>query len=624
MKFLPRKAAMLPVLFVLAFCRLLPAQDVDSIRAKYTKHEYRIPMRDGKELFTAVYTPKDTGRRYPILLIRTPYSVRPYGVDNYPATLGPSEKFARSGFIFAYQDVRGCFMSEGEFVNMRPQIDHKNGPGEIDESSDTYDTIDWLVKNVSGNNGKVGMWGISYPGFYAAAGMIDAHPALVAVSPQAPIADWFVGDDFHHNGAFYLPHAFGFFANFGRLRARLTTEWGTPYQFPTPDGYSFYLGMGSPANAAGYLKNEIPFWDELMKHGTYDEFWQARNLRPHLRNIRPAVMTVGGWFDAEDLFGALNVYKTVEKNSPGAYNILVMGPWYHGGWSRSDGETIGPVHFGSKTGVFYRDEIEFPFFDYFLKGNGQLNLPEAYVFESGTNQWRREEAWPPGSARSRRLYFHAGGKLNWDPPKEESGRAFDEYVSDPAKPVPYINEIAIGMTREHMVEDQRFASRRTDVLAYQTDELSEDTTIVGPVIPSLEVSTTGTDSDWVVKLIDIYPDNMPDPQPNPAGIHLGGYQQLVRGEAMRGKFRNSYEDPEALVPGQITKVEYTMPDVFHTFRRGHRIMVQVQSSWFPLVDRNPQKFTDIYSAKESDFQKATQRVYRSKDAPSGVRVNVLN
>ncbi len=605
--------------------QLLFAQGRDFIRANYTKFEYRIPMRDGKKLFTAVYVPKDTSRHYPIMLMRTPYGVAPYGADNYPSNLGPSDRFAKEGFIFAYQDVRGRMMSEGEFVNMRPVKDHRNSADDFDEASDTYDTVDWLVANVAPNNGKVGMWGISYPGFYAAAGLIDAHPALVAVSPQAPITDWFIGDDFHHNGALYLPHAFGFFCNFGHPRPEPTTEWGPPFQFPTPDGYSFYLNMGPLTRADDlYFKKGIPFWDEMMQHGTYDDFWQARNLRPHLKSIRPAVMTVGGWFDAEDLFGALSVYKEIEKSSPGAYNILVMGPWSHGGWSRADGDALGAVRFDAKTSIFFREEIEFPFFNHFLKGVDTPSLPEAYVFETGTNQWRREDAWPPQKVTARSLYFHDGGKLDWQEPSVDSATAFDEYISDPAKPVPYINGTAVGMTREHMVEDQRFASRRTDVLVYETDELAEDVSLAGPVSPSLEVSTTGTDSDWIVKLIDVYPDNAPDPEPNPAEIRMGGYQQLVRGECMRGKFRNSYEKPEPFVPGQVAKVEYVMPDVFHTFRRGHRIMVQVQSSWFPLVDRNPQTFVDIYKAKASDFHKATQRVYHSRSTASFVRIYVLN
>ncbi|HYW43959.1 MAG TPA: CocE/NonD family hydrolase [Bryobacteraceae bacterium] len=598
------------------------AQGLDYIRTHYTKYEYRIAMRDGKKLFTSVYAPKDTLLKYPIMLDRTPYNVGPYGVDNYKTALGPSEKFARAGFIFVYQDVRGRFLSEGEFVNMTPQIDHKRGPQDVDESSDTYDTIDWLVKNVPGNNGKVGMWGISYPGFYTAAGVIDAHPALKAASPQAPINDWFVGDDFHHNGALYLPHAFRFFSFFGHPRPAPTLPPPAPPAASLPDAYSFFLSLGPLSNAnEKEFKNDVAFWNEMMQHGTYDEFWQARDLRRHLKNIKPAVMTVGGWFDAEDLFGALHTYQEIEKNSPGASNILVMGPWYHGGWARSDGDTLGAVRFGSKTAQYYRDEIELPFFNYWLKGKDDPKLAEATVFETGTNQWRREDAWPPRDARAKTLYLHAGGALSFDPPRE-TGAAFDEYVSDPAKPVPYISGQASGMTREHMVEDQRFASTRTDVLTYQTEELAEDVTFAGPLSPSLFVSTTGTDSDWVVKLIDVYPEDYPDPDPNPAGLHMGGYQQLVRGEIFRGKFRNSFSKPEPFVPGKTEKVEYVMPDINHCFRQGHRIMIQVQSSWFPLADRNPQKFVDIYNAKASDFGKATQHVYRSAGAASGLKVYV--
>ncbi|HTS31791.1 MAG TPA: CocE/NonD family hydrolase [Bryobacteraceae bacterium] len=598
------------------------AQGVEYIRAHYTKYEYQVPMRDGKKLFTSVYLPKDTSQQYPIMLDRTPYNVGPYGADNFKASLGPSEKFAREGFIFVYQDVRGRFMSEGEFTNMTPHLDVKHGPKDVDESSDTYDTIEWLIHHLPNHNGKVGMWGISYPGFYTAAGIIDAHPALKAASPQAPITDWFVGDDFHHNGALYLPHAYRFFGGFGHPRPMPTLPPTPAPAANLPDAYSFFLSLGPLTNVnEKFFKNDVPFWTEMMQHATYDEFWQARDLRRHLKNIKPAVMTVGGWFDAEDLFGALNTYKEIEKSSPGAYNILVMGPWFHGGWSRSDGDSLGAVQFGAKTSVFYRDEIEFPFFNYWLKGKPDPKLPEAYVFETGTNQWRREDAWPPKDAQSKMLYLHAEGRLSFDPPKD-SGPAFDEYLSDPSKPVPYIGGQAPGMTREHMVEDQRFASTRTDVLTYQSDELTGDVTISGPVSPSLFVSTSGTDSDWVVKLIDVYPEDYPNPEPNPLGLHMGGYQQLIRGEIFRGKFRNSFSKPEPFVPGKVEKIEYTMPDIDHCFRKGHRIMVQIQSSWFPLADRNPQKFVDIYNAKASDFAKATERVYRSAGSASCVRVGV--
>jgi putative CocE/NonD family hydrolase len=599
------------------------SQGLEYVKAHYTKYEYRIPMRDGKKLFTAVYVPKDQSKPYPILLTRTPYSVRPYGVDQYKSDLGPSPLFGKSGYIFAYQDVRGRWMSEGQYVNMRPHNPTKNGADETDESSDTYDTIEWLVKHVPNNNGRVGQSGISYPGFYTAAGMIDAHPALKASSPQAPVTDWFIGDDWHHNGALFLPHMFNFMAGFGRPRPEPTKKIEHKFDYETQDGYQFFLRLGPLPNAnARYFKDDVAFWTEAMKHGTYDDFWKARNLRQHLNNIRPAVMTVGGWFDAENLFGALETYKKVEKTSEGRCNILVMGPWLHGGWSHGNGESLGDVRFNDKTSAFYREQIELPFFEFHLKGVGEFKHPEAWVFETGTNQWRKHDAWPPKTAKRQSLYFHPKGRLSW---KESANgeESYDEYQSDPAKPVPYMDKIVLGMSPEYMVADQRFAARRPDVLVYETDALDQDVTIAGPVQVQLHVSTTGTDSDWVAKLIDVYPDDYPDPNPNPTTVRMGGYQQLVRGDVMRGKFRNSFEKPEPFSPGQPTAVSFKMQDSYHTFRTGHRIMVQVQSSWFPLVDRNPQTFVDIYQAKESDFQKATQRVYRSKEMPSRVSVLVL-
>jgi putative CocE/NonD family hydrolase len=579
-------------------------------------------MRDGVKLFTAVYVPKDESRQYPILLNRTPYSVRPYGADQYKSDLGPSPLFGKAGYVFVYQDVRGRVMSEGEFVNMRPHNPNKNGSKDVDESSDTYDTIDWLLKNVPNHNGRVGQWGISYPGFYAAAGMIDAHPALKASSPQAPVTDWFVGDDFHHNGALFLPHCFNFMANFGRPRPEPTTKSGPRFEHETPDGYDFFLRLGPLPNAdARYFKGEIAFWNEAMRHGTYDDFWQARNLRQHLKNIKPAVLTVGGWFDAENLFGALETFKKVEANSPPSANHLVMGPWSHGGWSRGDGAALGTARFNAKTSEFFREQIELPFFEYHLKGQGTANTPKAWVFETGTNRWRRHATWPPKEARPRPLYLHADGRLDFIP-TTGNGEAFDEYVSDPARPVPYFDKITIGMDREYMTADQRHAARRADVLTYATDVLTEDMTIAGPVEVELFVSTTGTDADWVVKLIDVFPNDHPDPDPNPTGLRMGGLQQLVRGDVMRGKFRNSFEKPEPFTPGQPTPVRFALPDCYHTFRPGHRLMVQVQSSWFPLVDRNPQTFVDIYTAKDEDFRKATHRVYRSGELRSRVTVFV--
>jgi len=605
-------------LIALAAAARLQAQEAPSIPEVYAKREVSIAMRDGKKLFTSIYAPKDVSKPVPILLTRTPYGVGPYGPDQYRTNLGPSSLFIKEGFIFVYQDVRGRNQSEGDFVNVTPHRPTKAGPADIDESTDAYDTIDWLVKNLPSNNGRVGMYGISYPGLYAAAGAIDAHPALKAVSPQAPVSDWFVGDDFHHNGAFYLAHAFRFFDNFGR------TKGTTRPKGNTADAYATFLEMGTLADMESkYFKGDVPYWTELRQHPNYDDWWKARNIRPHLKDMKPAILTVGGWFDAEDCFGALKVYEAIERQSPGATNTVVMGPWFHGGWAVSDGESLGRVRFGSKTSLFYREQIEFPFFCRHLKDREDPKLPEAYMFETGANQWRRFDAWPPKNVAKKALYFHPGGKLSFEPPSEAAA-AFDEYVSNPAKPVPYIAGQSSGMTREHMVDDQRFAASRPDVLSYRTEPLEADLTIAGEIRPDLRVSTTGTDSDWVVKLIDVYPDDAPDPTPPAPGLKMGGFQQMLRGECMRGRFRNSYEKPEPFEPGKQEKVEYPMPDVLHTFKKGHRIMVQVQSSWFPLVDRNPQKYVDIYQATEADFQTATQRVYRYAGGASSVGVQVLN
>jgi putative CocE/NonD family hydrolase len=599
-----------------------PAQDAAWNRQHYTKYEFRIPVRDGVRLFTAVYVPKDASRRYPILLTRTPYSCAPYGADNYRETLGPApEIYAKEGFIFACQDVRGRYLSEGEFVHVRPHLPAKSG-SQIDESSDTYDTIEWLVRHVQPNNGKVGLYGISYPGFYTAMGMIDAHPALAAASPQAPVSDWFVGDDWHHNGAFLLQHAFHFLANFGRPRAIPTTKRAPEFEYDTADGYRFYLSLGSmPEANAKYFRGEIPFWNELMEQESYNAFWKARSVHPHLRNIRVPVLTVGGWFDAENLYGALEVYRSTERQSPGAWNKLVMGPWDHGQWAREDGERLGDVDFAAKTSLHYRKHIEFPFFLHFLKEGPDPDLPEASVFETGSNRWRAFPQWPPATVSERRLYFHASGRLAFDAPTA-AGEAFDEYVSDPAKPVPTSSKIELRMSREHMTADQRFAFSRPDVLVYETEPLSEDVTIAGPITADLYVSTTGTDADWVVKLIDVYPEDFPNPKPNPEKVELRGYQQLVRGNVLRGKFRNSLEKPEPFTPGKPERIRFELNDMLHTFRSGHRIMVQVQSTWFPLINRNPQVFTNIFNAAESDYRKATHRVWRSAAMPSSLVLRV--
>ena len=588
----------------------------------YTKYEHRIPMRDGVRLFTRVYIPKDDSQPWPIILTRTPYALKPYGAGNYTDPSGSFRSFAKDKFILVTQDVRGRYGSEGLYMHVRPFNPNK-GPQETDENSDTYDTIDWLVKNVAHNNGKVGMFGISYPGFYTAMGMIDSHPALKAASPQAPISDWFMGDDLHHNGAFFLSQNFNFFFVFAQRAEDALHEDIKPFNFKTPDGYDFFLRMGPLANSEKVLlKNRSPEWTEFLSHPTYDAFWQARNIRPHLKNIRCAVMTVGGWYDAEDLFGPLETYRWTERQNPGITNMLVMGPWAHGDWGRKDGDTLGDVNFHAKTAEFYRERIELPFFRHFLKGDTNFIPTEAHVFETGAQQWRRFDAWPPQQTTSRTLYFHAGGALDFNPPADGAD-AFDEYVSDPAKPVPFTLETTTDYPRSYPVHDQRFAAARPDVLVYATGPLEDDLTFAGPLNATLHVSTTGTDADWVVKLVDVYAGDFPDPNPNPAHVRMGGYQQLVRGDVFRGKFRNSFEKPEPFESGRVTKIAFTIPDVLHTFRRGHRVMVQVQSSWFPLVDRNPQTFVNIPTAKPEDFRKATQRVYRAGNSPSGLTVRVL-
>jgi putative CocE/NonD family hydrolase len=610
----------------LVFAPQASAQEIDRkwLEENYTKFEFKVPMRDGIRLHTSVYTPKDDSQTYPVLLLRTPYGVRPYGSSAYPNPSGSFSVLARDKFIFAYQDVRGRNGSEGQFVHVRPFNPDRRGPQDIDESTDTWDTIDWLVKNVPGGNGRVGMYGISYPGFYTSMGMIGSHPALKAASPQAPIADWFIGDDFHHHGAVFLPHAFNFLAGFGQKLEEPTRENPKGFDHRTPDGYDFFLRLGPLANAeANHFKGRIEFWSELASHPNYDAFWQARNIRPHLRDIRCAVMTVGGWYDAEDLFGALETYRAAERLNPGITNVLVMGPWSHGGWSKGSGEALGNVRFRSKTSEHYRERVELPFFRRFLKDDTKGDLPEALVFETGTCQWRRFDAWPPREVRPATFFLQPHGGLAETRPGDGPDSA-DEYVSDPAKPVPFLSRTHIGMAVEYMTDDQRFAATRPDVLVYSTPALEEDLTLAGPIRVSLHVSTTGTDSDWVVKVIDVYDGDYPDPDPNPAGVRLGGYQQLVRGEPMRGRFRKSYEKPEPFEPGRVEKVEWSLPDVCHTFRRGHRLMIQVQSSWFPLVDRNPQTYVEnIWNARPEDFKKATQRVYRGGDRVSGVTVQRL-
>jgi len=592
------------------------------VAARYAKAEVEIPMRDGVKLFTAIYTPRDASRPYPIMLLRTPYGIAPYGPDAYRSALGPSKRFEDEGFIFVYQDVRGKFRSEGEFVQVRPYVADKSN-GAVDETSDTYDTIEWLIGHLTGHNGRVGMWGISYPGFYTSMGAIDAHPALKAVSPQAPVGDWFVGDDFRHNGAFFLAHAFRWITYNGRARTEAGTTLPARISMPTPDGYAFFLRFPSLGEIdRAVLKGEVAFWTEAAEHDTYDAFWSARDVRPHLKNITPASLVVGGWYDAEDLFGALETYRAIEKASPRGDNRLVMGPWYHGQWASDDGSSLGDAHFGENTARFYQDEIEYPFFAQHLLGAAPKGLPEAYVFETGANAWRRYPRWPPPDGVEHAFFLRDEGRLVRDQTPRAQEGGFDEFVSDPMRPVPFVGAIVNTMVREYMTADQRFASMRPDVLVYQTPPLDDPITIAGPVGVDLAVSTTGTDSDWVVKLIDVLPDDEPV-RLNAPDVKMGGYQMLVRGEPFRGKFRTGFDTPQPFVPGRPSRIRFTMPDVNHRFLKGHRLMVQVQSSWFPLVDRNPQKFMHIEQARPDDFRKATNRVYHMPGRASKLTLSVV-
>ena len=608
----------------------ITAQKVDAdsafIRNNYTKKEVYITMRDGVKLFTSIYTPKVTTKKYPIMLSRTPYTVAPYG-EKFKASIS-NPTLVREGYIFVFQDVRGRWMSEGDFVDVRPVVATRSTNKDIDESTDTYDTVDWLVKNQPNNNGKVGVRGISYPGFYATNALVEAHPAVKAVSPQAPVTDWFVGDDFHHGGAFMLLDGFSFYVNFGRPRPKpIKPEDIKPVEIKYTDNYDFFLKMGALPNfTKKYTGDSLKFWNDLMSHPNLDEFWKARNIRPHLKNVKPAVLTVGGLFDAEDCFGAWRTYEAIEKQNPGATvsNKICMGPWFHGAWGgRGDGSSLGNANFNSKTTEYFQNDIEAKFFNFYLADKGKMDLPEAIIFETGSNKWTTYDTWPPQKAKSKNIYLQEKGGLSFNTPSVPTDfhRSFAEWVSDPAHPVPYTEDVHAHRTREYMSDDQRFAARRADVVVYQTEPLADDLTVTGPIDANLFFSTTGTDADLIVKVIDVFPEDAP--QWEGSKIPQGGYQMLIRGEVLRGRFRNSFELPEAFVPEKITEVKYQLPDIAHTFKKGHRLMVQVQSSWFPLVDRNPQKFVDIYKAHDADFQRATHRIYSDAKNASYLRLSVL-
>lgn len=613
------------VAVVLVVTSLTPAQRRRGdgyVEKHYDKQEQMVEMRDGKRLFTAIYTPKVTSRKYPIMMTRTPYGSRPYGPDRLRSRLGPSRAFMEEGFIFVYQDVRGKYLSEGTFVPVRPHIPNKSRQ-QVDESSDTYDTIEWLLRNVPNHNGRVGTWGISAPGFYTTHSTIEHHPALKAASPQAPVTDWWLGDDRHHNGALMLQASFSFVPSYGGVRPEPSTR-GTPgfRGYDSPDGYRWYLDQGPiPTFNDKYLRHENPLWNDLMEHEDYDAWWQARTPLPHLNGVKAAILTVGGFFDAQDLYGPLKTYQAYEKQNPGGVNHLVMGPWSHGGWSRGDGDRYEAITFRKKTGPFYREEIEFPFFMHHLKDAKAPDLAEATIFVSGSNEWHRFDAWPPGEAQAKKLFIHDGGGVTFERPTSKQG--FDEYVSDPDKPVPHTPKIVIRRDDRYVVQDQRFAATRPDVLVYESEPLTEDVTVVGELFAHLFVSTTGTDADFIVKLIDVYPNDARYEGPNPMGVKMGGFQFMVRGEIMRAKYRNSWEHPEPMKPGEITKVRFDMQDVAHTFLKGHRIMVQIQSTWFPLANRNPQVFTRQYKAPAEAYRKATHRVFMTRDHPSHLELSVL-
>lgn len=626
---LPARSSLTNVLSGLVFGLVVPfsgvvdaQRDNVPVEQQYSKRSVQIKMRDGKQLYTTIYEPRDKSKTYPILMNRTPYSTRPYG-DGYSRRIAPSRFMQEEGYIFVHQDVRGRWMSEGDYDNMRP---NRDDPKLVDESSDTYDTIDWLIKNVEGNNGKVGIWGISYPGFYSAAALPDHHPALVASSPQAPISDFFF-DDFHHNGAYLLSY---FLATdtFGHQHDGPTQQqWYQSVRPTSRDAWTFYMGLGPMSNAGKMYGGKNFFWNQIVEHPNYDSFWQERSILPHLKNIKTNVMTVGGFFDAEDLYGPLNIYRTIEKNNPDTFNTIVMGPWSHGAWARtSPYAVVGKVGFGRGVSEFYQREIEAPFFRHFLKGVGDRPEFEAMMYDCGRRQWDVYQQWPPAEAETVRYYFHGDQSLSTTEPTADEGER-TSFVSDPADPVPHRDrqDIQIMFTpRAYMSDDQRFASERDDVLVFQTEPLDQPVTLTGDILAKLQVATTGSSADWVVKLIDVFPDDHPFVEGSQPGLDFGGFQQMVRSEVMRGRFRNSYEKPEPFVPNEVTTVKVPLQDVCHTFKKGHRIMIHVQSTWFPLIDRNPQKYVDnIFEATEDDFIKATHSVFHSPAQSSWVELKVL-
>lgn len=612
--------------------------DENWLKENYTKKEHKVEMRDGVKLFTTVYAPNNSKEKNPILMVRSPYSCAPYGDDKFSPRLWYSylKNYVKENYIIVVQDVRGRWMSEGEFVDVRPFIENKKTKKDVDEASDTYDAIDWLVKNVPNNNGNVGVFGISYPGFYSTMAALSNHPALKAVSPQAPVTEWFLGDDFHHNGAFMVMDAFNFYSGFGQPRPQPTTVGRKGFNFPIDDNYKFYLETGPLKNFSKLIGDSVKFWHELMEHPNYDDWWKARDARRACKNIKPAMLVVGGLFDAEDCYGAWNLYKSIEQNCKTTNNKLVMGPWSHGAWSIDGLGFLGNIRFGSNTTGFYQQTIELPFFNYYLKNKGNADqIAEASIFMTGANEWKRFDAWPPKDVANIAIYLQDKSKLSFAFP--ETNSSFTQYTSDPAKPVPYTGEDPHKRrTNEYMTDDQRFAAQRTDVLVFETEILKNDLTLAGVLTANLKVAISTTDADFVVKIIDVFPSKFTYDSTYCCDWLIGlpkklekepylmdNYQMLVRGEIMRGKFRNSFEKPEPFKPGEITTVKFDLPDVAHTFKAGHKLMIQIQSSWFPIADRNPQQFVDIYHCDEKDFVKSDIKVYHDKTNASSIVLPVL-
>tara|TARA_R110002012_G_scaffold247306_2_gene422976 strand:- start:546 stop:2444 length:1899 start_codon:yes stop_codon:yes gene_type:complete len=621
------------VLFTFFNCKKKESQSTNQtsteqnnyVEENYNKQEVDITMRDGVKLHTTIYSPKDTKTKYPILMMRTPYSSKPYGENMFKEKIGPNENLMKEGNIIVYQDVRGRWKSEGVYDNMRAYIPNKEG-NQTDEASDTYDTIDWLVKNVDNNNGRVGTWGISYPGYYSTYSTIDAHPALKAASPQACIGDFFF-DDFHHNGAFMLSY-FRAISLFGTEKNKPTdSAWYKTPDLKTKDQYQFFLDAGPLSNLNSYFQYDKPdntsfeksdqiddvFWKEIVNHPNYDSLWKPKGLIQHLKNIKPnvATMIVGGFFDAEDLYGPLETYKTIEKHNPKNYNTIVFGPWDHGRWAKTDVKNyVGNYYFGDSISLNFQKEVETKFFNHFLKGKGDKNsgLPEAYVFDSGKKQWSSYDAWPPKSVSKKEMYLNENGQLS----ETQKGTTKEVFISNLKKPVPYSEDIKTVFTpRKYMTDDQRFAARRTDVLVFETEVLENDLTLAGDILAQLKVATTGTDADWIVKVIDVHPAVIEEQEEGMQDhLKLSNYHMMVRSEVMRGRFRNSFEFPEPFVPNKKTDVTIKLQDVYHTIKAGHKLQIQVQSTWFPLIDLNPQTFVpNIYKAKAEDFKNQTHTVF---------------